>query len=161
MLTKDKQVIVRFFHSRVPVQNVTVLTPKGRRLEPSKAKGRCPDYLYLPYSPSLGKFHAVTTGLQESEVWARGGETNCNIVLLSENFDDDELVIGSARAVCSLSQNFDYSEGRRISLNRAIDNAVLTNWLDKILGSGLKKVFREVDGEPVKDGEVDILVFYE
>ena len=159
MKTKDPNVVVRFFHQRIPIQNVTVITVKGRRLEKNKAAGPCPDYLYLPYSRTDSEFICGPTGLRESEVWARGGETRCEIVHTGPNIKD-ELTLGNGVAVCSLTQNFDYSEGRRISLNRAIDDAVLNNWLDKILGAELKKVFREVDGEPVKDGEVDILTQY-
>ena len=79
---------------------------------------------------------------------SRGGHTSCSLVL-------DEEVIGAGEALCSYSQNFSYSEGRRISLNRAIDKAESNGHTVE----GVQKVYRidEETGAILPDGRKDLV----
>ncbi len=128
----------KFFHNRVPAS----------RLNPTKGKPK--DWLLLPYSRKNG--WANDDDLSNMEVASRGGFTYCMLV------DEEDLVIGSGKALCSFSQNFSYWEGRRISQNRAIDIAIMNGLADVVREAGLSKLYyQDAAQNPIADGSEDRL----
>lgn len=77
-------------------------------------------------------------------VASRGGHTACLFVL-------DDTVVAIGESYCSLSQNFSYKEGRRIALNRAIDDARLSGYFNELEEFGIFK------SQVVQDGDSDLI----
>jgi hypothetical protein len=71
----------------------------------------------LPYTRGQGWTDSTSKNPRALKPLERGGRTTCTII------DGDGNVLGEGEAVCSYSDNFNYSMGRVISSGRAIASA--------------------------------------
>jgi len=78
---------------------------------PRAMRSGAPDAVWLnPYSRKngFGRYH------EHSKPYERGGLTVCRV------FDNDDKLVHVGVAVCSMSENFCYAEGRRRARDRAL-----------------------------------------